>query len=86
MKKVFLLLLLIGLLFKCTPSPQEENESKLRKNIPLDSITMSDPAILADFKTQMYYITGTSGKLWGSKDLKLWTDSYDAPNSFITFI
>ena len=27
---------------------------------PLDSIRLSDPAILADAKTQIYYMTGTS--------------------------
>ena len=43
-----------------------------RKNIPLDSIYLSDPFIMADKKTNMYYMTGTSGLLWKSKDLKLW--------------
>ena len=31
---------------------------------PLDSIRLSDPAILADKKTQMYYMTGTGGMMW----------------------
>jgi beta-xylosidase len=43
-----------------------------RKNIPLDSIRLSDPFIMADHKTNMYYMTGTGGMLWKSKDLKLW--------------
>jgi beta-xylosidase len=42
------------------------------KNIPLDSIRLSDPCILADVRTAMYYMTGTGGLLWKSKDLKLW--------------
>jgi beta-xylosidase len=44
----------------------------IRKNIPLDSIRLSDPFILADSKTSMYYMTGTGGLLWKSKDLKFW--------------
>jgi len=43
-----------------------------RQNVPLDSIILSDPFILADKKTSMYYMTGTGGMLWKSKDMKLW--------------
>lgn len=45
---------------------------RVRTNIPLDSIRLSDPAILADSKTNMYYMTGTGGMLWKSADLKSW--------------
>ncbi|MBP1530910.1 MAG: family 43 glycosylhydrolase [Bacteroidaceae bacterium] len=41
-------------------------------NVPLDSIRLSDPAVLADEATQMYYMTGTGGMMWKSRDLKLW--------------
>lgn len=44
----------------------------VRKNMPLDSIRLSDPFIMTDKKTNMYYMTGTGGLLWKSKDLKLW--------------
>lgn len=37
---------------------------------------MSDPAILADQKTKMYFMTGTGGLLWKSKDLKFWSGPY----------
>ncbi|MEP6748131.1 MAG: glycoside hydrolase family 43 protein [Bacteroidota bacterium] len=47
-----------------------------RQNIPLDSIVLSDPFILADQKTNMYYMTGTGGLLWKSRDLKLWDGPY----------
>jgi hypothetical protein len=46
--------------------------AEVRKNVPLDSIVLSDPFILADAKTNIYYMTGTGGALWKSKDLKLW--------------
>lgn len=45
--------------------------------VPLDSIFLSDPSILADHNTQMYYMTGTGGKLWKSRDLKMWDGPYD---------
>lgn len=50
---------------------------RLKENVPLDSIRLSDPAILADEATQMYYMTGTGGRLWKSKDLKSWSGPYD---------
>lgn len=49
---------------------------QVRKNIPLDSIRLSDPAILADPKTNMYYMTGTGGLMWRSQNLRLWEGPY----------
>ena len=49
---------------------------KVRTNIMLDSIRLSDPAILADKKTGKYYMTGTGGMMWRSNDLKLWEGPY----------
>ena len=40
-------------------------------------ISVKDPCILADVQTQMYYMTGTGGKLWKSKDLKRWNGPYE---------
>ncbi|MEK6478094.1 glycoside hydrolase family 43 protein [Catalinimonas sp. 4WD22] len=53
-----------------------QRERTVRKDIPLDSIRLSDPFILADENTQMYYMTGTGGWLWKSKDLKTWEGPY----------
>lgn len=56
-------------------------------HVPLDSIRLSDPFILADKKTNIYYMTGTGGRLWKSKDLKFWDGPYDViktnPNSWM---
>jgi beta-xylosidase len=52
-------------------------ESKLRTDIPLDSIRLSDPFILADKGTSTYYMTGTGGRLWKSQDLRKWTGPYE---------
>lgn len=58
-----------------------------RENIPLDSIVLSDPAILPDEDTHTYYMTGTGGLLWKSKDLRLWSGPYivahPAPHSWM---
>lgn len=47
-----------------------------RENVPVDSITLSDPFVLADEATQTYYMTGTGGMLWKSKDLARWDGPY----------
>ena len=72
------LLAAFGFLLFCMPAiAQKKKGSAIRTNVPLDSIVMSDPFILADKKTNMYYMTGTGGKLWKSTDLKLWQGPYD---------
>ena len=35
-------------------------------------INLSDPFVMADAKTQQYYMTGTGGRLWRSSDLETW--------------
>jgi beta-xylosidase len=59
-----------------TQSEQPEKTRRFRTDIPLDSIRLSDPCILADKKTNMYYMTGTGGLLWKSKDLARWEGPY----------
>jgi beta-xylosidase len=50
--------------------------STLKHNVPIDSIMLSDPAILADKATNMYYMTGSGELLWKSKNLKVWDGPY----------
>lgn len=57
-------------------SPLWAQNVKKVKTVPLDSIRLSDPCILADQPSRMYYMTGTGGLLWKSKDLKLWEGPY----------
>ena len=65
----------------------QEQSSKPRKSrffrtdIPLDSIRLSDPCILADPETHQYYLTGTGGLLWKSPDLALWEGPYHVANT-----
>ncbi|GAB4019689.1 glycoside hydrolase family 43 protein [Spirosoma koreense] len=72
--KAFLLAAL-GML-QVAPVFSQIREPVLRQDVPLDSIRLSDPAILADKKTATYYMTGTGGLLWKGKDLKKWTGPY----------
>jgi len=59
-------------------STKTENDNPLPRrfqyqtNVPTDSIILSDPFVLADSASQMYYMTGSGGLLWTSKDLKTW--------------
>lgn len=59
-----------------TATAQGNQSPVVKTNIPLDSIVLSDPFILADSATNMYYMTGTGGMLWKSADLKLWNGPY----------
>ena len=65
----------------------QRNNFIIKENIPLDSIRLSDPCILADKATKTYYMTGTGGMLWKSKDLRLWTGPFKVaetdPNSWM---
>ncbi len=73
MKKLITLLYLV-LSFVFVSAQRWKPEVK--ENIPLDSIRLSDPCILADQLSQTYYMTGTGGLLWKSKDLKFWTGPF----------
>ncbi len=73
-KSIFILCLTISLLSAFSGFSQRRFTP--RENIPIDSIILSDPCILADQQTQMYYMTGTGGMLWKSKDLKTWSGPY----------
>lgn len=67
---------LLAFLFVFHALPAQGRKHEPRMNVPLDSILLSDPCILADTKTNMYYMTGTGGMLWKSKDLRLWDGPY----------
>lgn len=58
------------------PVFSQNKELVIQENVPLDSIRLSDPFILADKNSQTYYMTGTGGMLWKSKDLKKWTGPF----------
>ncbi|MBO7247330.1 MAG: family 43 glycosylhydrolase, partial [Bacteroidaceae bacterium] len=47
------------------------------RDMDITEISMSDPFIYADAETQTYYLTGTGGSLYKSKDLKTWNGPYN---------
>lgn len=55
----------------------QNRQIQILKNVPLDSIRLSDPFILADSMTKTYYMTGTGGMVWKSKDLKCWEGPFN---------
>ncbi len=73
--------LLVCLTVLCALSAQNRPPREIRHNVPLDSIVLSDPCILPDAATQMYYMTGTGGLLWKSPDLKLWEGPYQVAHT-----
>jgi hypothetical protein len=72
MKKILLLVVICGWCFSLF-AQTNDRKPIYRTNLPLDSIILSDPFILADKKTNKYYMTGTGGMLWESDDLKRWS-------------
>lgn len=84
MKKIIMLFIVGCLLMFCQ---EKETSQQEPKTVSLESIVLSDPAILADQNTKMYYMTGTGGKMWKSKDLKNWSGPYNvvkiAPGSWM---
>jgi hypothetical protein len=54
---------------------QPRPEPKIQ-TVSLYEISMSDPYIYPDEKSHTYYLTGTGGRLYKSKDLKMWTGPY----------
>lgn len=46
--------------------------------VTLDDLSMSDPYILADEASRTYYLTGSGGSIYTSKDLNNWTGPYGA--------
>ncbi len=90
MNRLITIIVCILCIFK---AQAQTRNPEIRHDVPLDSIRLSDPAILADQKTKMYYMTGTGGMMWRSHDLKLWEgpfrvtefdkDSWMGPNPMI---
>ncbi|RYD31137.1 MAG: hypothetical protein EOP86_18540 [Verrucomicrobiaceae bacterium] len=69
-------LLLLSCLLPAAALAQRSGPRPIRQHVPLDSIRLSDPFILADQKTHLYYMTGTGGLLWKSPDLRFWDGPY----------
>jgi len=75
MKKAFVSILAC-LCFSLIIKAQQRTPPEPKLHVPTDSILLSDPFILADKPTNMYYMTGTGGMLWKSRDMKFWDGPY----------
>ncbi len=73
--KKLIIALFVGILFQSMFYQCKSTDEA--KYVPLDSIELSDPCILADAATKTYYMTGTGGLLWKSKDLRSWTGPFN---------
>lgn len=67
---------LLTLLALTLSLPMAARLPRMARAVPLDSIILSDPFILADSATRTYYMTGTGGQLWKSRDLRMWTGPF----------
>ena len=76
MKKYILSIIVLTIVLNLTPAHAQNRIYGLREDVPLNSIRLSDPCILADKETSTYYMTGTGGMLWKSSDLRKWTGPY----------
>ncbi len=47
------------------------------RTVPFEELSMSDPYILADEATKTYYLTSSGGRMYKSKDLKMWEGPYN---------
>ena len=77
MKHLKLLCLALLIAVNLTPAFSQKKKIVSKDNVPLDSIRLSDPFIIADKRTATYYMTGTGGLLWKSKDLAKWSGPYE---------
>ena len=68
----FTLALTVGVAASINSTGAPRRAPQPRCGVPTDSIILSDPAILAVPATGTYYMTGTGGLLWKSRDMKLW--------------
>lgn len=76
-KNILMVAAMLLLLLSVDAYGQRRMRWEPKKNVPTDSIRLSDPAVLADQKTRTYYMTGTGGMMWKSRDLKLWDGPYN---------
>ncbi len=74
-KKNIFILALIGL--NLTSVFSQKKELVIKQDVPLNSIRLSDPSILADKATSTYYMTGSGGLMWKSRDLDKWTGPFN---------
>ena len=85
MKKTYLFLLAIcAIVISCGTSTKKAETAELRtidgkpaRTISIDSMELRDPFIILDKEQHTYYMTGTGGGVWTSKNLRQWSGPYN---------
>lgn len=75
-RSLFVALFSLLLTFAVCEAWAQGGKMKFYEKIPTDSIRLSDPFVLADKATKTYYMTGTGGLMYKSKDLATWSGPY----------
>lgn len=70
--RIICLIFMSCIVFNEVDAQDYERMSRYKENVPVDSIRLSDPFVFADQNSSTYYMTGTGGMMWKSKDLARW--------------
>ena len=85
MKRVYVILFsLCALVISCGIGNRKSEEQGLRtidgipvRTVSIDTMELRDPFIVFDKEERVYYMTGTGGHMWTSKNLRQWTGPYN---------
>ena len=83
-KTYFILLAIFAFVISCGTSTKKAETAELRtidgkpaRTISIDSMELRDPFIILDKEQHTYYMTGTGGGVWTSKNLRQWSGPYN---------
>ena len=85
MKKIHLIFsALCALVISCGTNTQKHQTEQLQtidgqpaRTISIDSMELRDPFIILDNDSHTYYMTGTGGAVWTSKNMRQWEGPYN---------
>lgn len=85
MKKIFVILFsLCAIVMSCGTGSKRGETLELRtvdgmpaRTVSIDSMELRDPFIILDKDEHVYYMTGTGGSVWTSKNLRQWSGPYN---------
>jgi hypothetical protein len=78
-----ILLIAITALAACTSAVKNEKwelrtvDGQPERTVSIDTMQLRDPFVIIDKNEKVYYMTGTGGAVWKSKDLRHWTGPYN---------
>lgn len=75
-KTVFTYFILLLLLLSCTQGGKEIGNVAVHK-VAIDTMSLSNPFLLYDKASDIYYMTGDGGAMWRSSDMYLWEGPFE---------